>query len=564
MKKHLSVKKTLFFLCMLLLSPFFSKAQNNKTFEIEKWHTLCRIWGLLKYNAPNSEKKAKTKADWDKILLDDIANIEQCKDNATLQKIVMEWINKAGTFKATKLPKLREKDLDAIDLSWIEKSQLIDNQSKIYLNNVRWRTSKHKNRYMHYTFFGMGNLSLDEETYPSIVTINKDMKMLTVFRLWNSVEYFFPYKAYMSKKWDDCLSDFLPIFLGNQDDQHFNFDIRRMMHSLEDGHAGIKNEPNSPIIKDTFLMPFTFVRYQNEFIVHKITTSNTTLNEIKEGDKILKINNINIEKYIDSLKNANSYTNEKTGCMISINYAMTRNPNTIFNYEILRNKDKITVKAQNIGSQSEFTKQIKYAYKILDGNIGYINLSNMTTKDIDKAMLALKNTKGLVIDGRAYPNKKFDNYTKLLSYFMVQNKFQYLSFKSNNVEHPGIYYHFQYDNKLPKSNFDYQGQITYLTSPFTQSYAETIANMFRTYTNAYFIGEQSSSTNGNITFCPLPFGLKARFTALWTGNVDGSQYQKKGIIPQTYIEYDPNSFKDGIDNQVENAMIWMKNNEKKP
>ncbi len=62
----------------------------------------------------------------------------------------------------------------------------------------------------------------------------------------------------------------------------------------------------------------------------------------------------------------------------------------------------------------------------------------------------------------------------------------------------------------------------------------------------------------NIIVCPLPLGLKFRMTGLWTGNVDGSQYQRNGMTPDTYIEYDLYSLRQGLDNQIEEAINWIK------
>jgi C-terminal processing protease CtpA/Prc len=223
---------------------------------------------------------------------------------------------------------------------------------------------------------------------------------------------------------------------------------------------------------------------------------------------------------------------------------------------VQRGNKQLTVVAQNRGGWQTFTNEIKEGYKILNGNIGYLNLSNLKDKDLDIAMLALKNTKSIIIDDRGYPS--FGAMTKLLAYFVDKKNIKFLSFKSNSSYYLGVFETAQDEFHLPKSDYNYTGQIVFLTSPVTQSYAETISMLFKTYTNAQFVGERTSSSNGNVLYCPLPLGLKFRMTGLWTGNIDGSQYQRKGTIPDEYIEYDPYSFRNGMDNQIQGALNWIK------
>ncbi len=540
---------------VLLLVNSKAQAQDKTDFNSEKWRIFCQTWGLLKYNAPNSEKKAKNKADWDAILMETVPEMEECKNTSDLQKIIGNWIKKAGEYKEGKKIEIGEFDIDAVDLTWIDNSQYLDNQQKTYLKNIRWREGKRKNQYFYKNFSGL--MDTAEQSYDIETKLSKNLKILTFFRIWNFVEYFFPYKNYMDKKWESAITEFIPIFLSEQSNNQFYFNVKKLTNYLQDGHASIQIEKNCPIFTDTFSLPFHFVHFKNNYVVSKIALNNSFKNELQLGDKLLKINGKTIESYVDSIKAATSFTNPVSGNAFAERYINSKNPNKVNKYEVLRNDSTLNVEAQSISGLVKYNNTITESNKILDGNIGYINISNFKQKEMETALIALQNCKSIIIDGRGYPNNL--DLNKFLSYFTDKKSLKFLNFKGNNSSYIGVYHGSasSYSYLMPKSKFDFQGKIIYLTSPTTQSYAETVAMMFKAHTNATFIGEQPSSTNGNVIFCSLPYGLKMRITGLWTGNVDGSQHQRKGVKIDQYIEYDPNSFKNGLDNQLQSAINWI-------
>ncbi|NCC08413.1 MAG: hypothetical protein EOM30_10355 [Clostridia bacterium] len=56
-----------------------------------------------------------------------------------------------------------------------------------------------------------------ENTYPAMRSDDTGMKLLALFRYWNIVKYFYPYKDITGENWDDVLREMLPQFVVGSD-----------------------------------------------------------------------------------------------------------------------------------------------------------------------------------------------------------------------------------------------------------------------------------------------------------------------------------------------------------
>lgn len=60
----------------------------------------------------------------------------------------------------------------------------------------------------------MGNAVFEhEERYSKCTFPNIDYQLLSLFRLWNAIQYYFPYKYLLKDNWNEILLNHIPLFL---------------------------------------------------------------------------------------------------------------------------------------------------------------------------------------------------------------------------------------------------------------------------------------------------------------------------------------------------------------
>ena len=76
--------------------------------------------------------------------------------------------------------------------------------------------------------------------YPSMNTGDDGFRMLALFRYWNIIEYFFPYKHLFTKDWSEVLNEFLPEFAANKSPLDYRLTCWRLINNVHDTHASIQ------------------------------------------------------------------------------------------------------------------------------------------------------------------------------------------------------------------------------------------------------------------------------------------------------------------------------------
>ena len=202
--------RQLFLIVFLLLSIHsFSQTQIRKS---DKIATFCKVWGFIKYHHP---AVAKGKYDWDKEFLENIKIIEQLKSKEEINEFYNKWISGLGKLKKDRK---RNPPSDAIlsnyDFRWVKDTSNFTNQvTKLLL--LTKNNSRAKNHYVKKRFFGLAAASyVNEKSYKDSIFPSKEMRLLTLSRYWNIVNYFYPYKYLTDTKWQNVINEFVPTFIN--------------------------------------------------------------------------------------------------------------------------------------------------------------------------------------------------------------------------------------------------------------------------------------------------------------------------------------------------------------
>ncbi|RWW92040.1 hypothetical protein [Flavobacterium cerinum] len=380
-------------------------AQQNVKQSDEDLYTLCKVWGLIKYYHP---EVSNGKIDADSLLLTSLNRAGKASDH------IKEWLTyidrKPVKNTAVNTSKCDDADNRNVSLNWIKTDKNLTDKQKKYLNALA--QNPNPGTYYSHNVDDIETITYsghNEKTYKD-KNGEERYRILNLFRAWNVIEYFFPYKYAISKSWDKVLADFIPQFRNASDRLTHSKTLMAFSSTIEDTHGEITPSLYTEVF-GTYGAPFTIQITEDKAVVTKMIEP--PYYGVKPGDVIETLDNIPIKdiiaeksKYIpasnNAVKNRDAYNylfksnNEDTFTIKGYD-----KENVPFNRTIKRT-DKINVWYKEgipdnpLVRYDEKTQKTIYS-AITDKNIGYIDFSMLNPAETDSLMKAMKNTKGIVL-----------------------------------------------------------------------------------------------------------------------------------------------------------------------
>ena len=76
-----------------------------------------------------------------------------------------------------------------------------------------------------------------DDPYAAMSFPSEGYRLLALFRFWNIINYFYPYRELTDKPWNMVLTDFIPRFLENKNQLEYEMTVAEMVASLQDTHG---------------------------------------------------------------------------------------------------------------------------------------------------------------------------------------------------------------------------------------------------------------------------------------------------------------------------------------
>lgn len=537
----------------------FDKGSNitfsNLTDEtINNLELLGKIWGFLKYHHPEI---AKGNYNWDYELFRVLPDYLNVKNNQERDRILTNWIGKYGKLPICK--KCKSTPNDAVlkpDLSWIENSN-ISTTLKVSLQEIYNNRNQGQNYYIK-LHPNVGNPDFTNENPYSDMSFPDDgFRLLSVYKYWNMIEYFFPSKHLSDKKWNSVLKEYIPKFINTKNELEYELVAVQIIGEINDTHANLWGGADKIAeFRGNNFAPLKAEFVENKYVVVDYYNPEFSENaNLKVGDIITHINDKPIQSIVDSLKSYYPSSNE-VSMLRDISADLLRSTkNSISLTYISENKTKqqdVTLydrEQLNMYHWYKVNKEEK-CFKILDGNIGYITLANIKEEDIAEIKKSFKNTKGIIIDIRNYPST-FVPFA-LGSYF-VSKPTDFVKFTQANPNNPGEFT-FREGTKIHNDKNKYVGKLVVLVNEKSQSQAEYTAMAFRAVENSTIVGSTTAGADGNVSEIVLPGGLRTMISGIGVYYPDGTETQRIGIVPDIIVKPTIEGIRKGKDEVLEKAI----------
>jgi len=523
--------------------------------QVNNLALLCKVWGFLKYYHPVI---AAGNYNWDNELFRFLPAYLPIADQKQRNDSLLAWVNKLGPVsgKGNKM-KIRKNTKLTPELSWITDTTTLGANLSAAL--VKIRNSK-RGELQYYISLNknVGNPSFDHERSYRTISWNDDgFRLLTVFRYYNMIEYFFPNRHLIGEDWHNIPNEFIQKILSAKDEVETQTVILEMITRINDTHA-------YPRFGQEFSNEFygrNYANYKLTFIENKAVVSGY-LNEsmvkdddLQIGDIIIDIKGETVQQKVDRLKKYVPASNEAARLRIIAGYLLRSNDRGI-TVTYVRDGKTASKSLPCHTPEAIFAKTNSGAesatptWRFLTPEIGYIFLGTATNQELSKMMGELRLTKGIVIDIRCYPN---DFMVFTLSQYFNLKKTPFVKFSNGSIQNPGMFT-FAKPLSVPGMKSAYNGKVVILVNEQTQSSAEYHTMAFRASQIATVVGSTTAGADGNISPITLPGGIVTNISGIGVYYPDGKETQRVGIVPDVVVNPTLRGFIEGRDEVLEKAV----------
>ena len=519
---------------------------------VDNLELLGRVWGFLKYHHPTI---SKGEYNWDKELFKMLPGYLKVTDNKQRDAYLAKWILSFGKIPVNK--NVKPVDTNAVlkpDMAWINPETL---SPKLY--NLLMKVYQNRNNGLYYVSISSlwvkaANFT-HENNYADIKFPDAGFQLLALYRYWNMVYYFFPYKSLTDADWNMVMKNQIPFFISATDKKSYWGAVRRLIAQIDDTHGVVWSSKQTKSL-DYYRPPFRVSFLKNDTLVvtsywnsDKVDSSGPHI-----GDIITHIDGKPVSFWIDSLAPYYAASNHPVKLrQLSPHICGGNEPSVTISFISNGIPKEATIARYNIDEMGYVYQTDSICYKDLGDSIGYVSMDDITEAWVKRIADTLHSTKGLILDLREYPNETI-NYK---FYAILANKSRpFFKATEANMVNPGQFT-FSKPVYTGKGKQAYPGKIAILINEQSQSHAEFCTMMYRTLPNSIVIGNTTAGADGNVVGIQLPGGVCSYFSGIGIYYPDGTETQRVGIIPDIYVWPTTQGIRDGRDEILEKALEWL-------
>lgn len=541
------MKKAIFFLASILATINLSSQEKKENDVNQRLAYLCKVWGYVKYF---HTEVATGDIEWDDHLLDAIEQTINCNTNQEFNQILLNMIDSAGemAIPSSPAPNIPDSLKRNLDLTWFQDS-IFSDSVKCLLDTINNRFRPQTNYYVRIGPSGKPAFGFDNAYVTSIVLFPEEaIRLLAVFRFWNAINYFYPYKHIMDNDWDSVLLQFIPKVREVNTELEYHLTIKEFSTFINDAHGFM----NSPVINNWDGIKFTPYKISHVEGYPVISKVIDTCHDFEVGDVILKIDGLTMSQYEDSLMKYVHCSNEASKYQAlydMISYGDAGEFETVVSNGVT--SETITSSRGYFYSQlNSYYGPVFWDTVLEDGcNIGYIYMGVLYPSYVPAVMSTLSNTDAIIFDLRNYPQ---GTIWTLIDYLYISG-ITIANFAVSDTEYPGT--HFWASPVIGTGSWNaYSKRIIILINEESFSQSEYTCMGLEQHTGAIKIGSQTMGADGDVTYVSLPGFINLYLTGMGVYYPDYTETQRVGIIPDIEVKPTIQGMKNGKDEVLEAAL----------
>jgi C-terminal processing protease CtpA/Prc len=509
-----------------------------------------KVWGFLKYHHPAVTDGQRH---WDFDLLRKLPALTAARRPRDVQRLLVEWIDSLGPVPE-RTPLLESKELQLRpDLDWLDDRKLLGKDLSARLRAI------YRNRVPGQQNFicmaaGVGNpLPGDEPLYPQVKFPDSGFQILAIYRFWNVIEYWFPYRDLIDEDRDAVLRDSLRKAAAAMDSVAFQREMLALVARADDGHANLWTAfpVREPV--GACQLPVNLRHLEGKFVV-KALPEGDAARVFKAGDVLVSLDGVPVDEIAQRARRFYGASNERAR-MNQIARGLTRGACGNVRVEVMREGVQ-PLEAQRVPiTRGHFVADAQNdrpgeTFQMLSPDVAYLKLSSIKSAAVAGYIDKARTAKALIVDIRNYPS---DFVVFSLGSLLVDSRTSFVAFTKADLSNPGAF-HWGASPYLDPQEPHFAGRVAILVDETSISQAEYTAMALRASPRALVVGTQTAGADGNVSPISLPGNMRTGMSGL------GVFYPNRYPTQQVGVKLDiecPNTIaglRDGRDETLDCAL----------
>lgn len=524
--------------------------------QIELLLTLSKVWGFLKYHHPAITSGLRN---WDYDLFRILPTVLAARNRTAAVAAITDWVSGLGPILACSPCATLDGVEPALqpNLQWIADERLLGSDLSRALRAAYAARPADGNQF-YVSRMPAGNPKFEHELpYPAFHATDAGLQLLALFRFWNIVEYWSPYRNLITD-WDQVLRDSIPRLALAKTFEDYQLQLMRLTAAVQDTHTNLWSslELRPPV--GACQLPIILRYVENRFIVTDYASNNLgEASRLRLGDSITAIDGVSVTKMV--FQNSPYYADSNDATRYrDLARSLTRGACGSAAIEVTRG-DTLTLNLNRVDvTKLDLERNGRHdrpgdTFQILPTNVAYLKLSSVKANRIDQYLKAAADAKGLIIDIRTYPS---DFVVFALGSHLVQKDTPFVRFASADLSNPGVFRWQPATTISPKTPY-YPQEIVVLVDETSQSQAEYSAMALRATPNATVLGSTTAGADGNISAIQMPGKLYSLISGLGVFYPDKKPTQRIGIVPDIEVRPTIAGIRAGRDEVLGSAVAYI-------
>lgn len=527
------------------------ETQELSPVQIRDLALLGKVWGFVKYHHP---KVTAGEVNWDYELFRVLPEVLLSRDRTSTTEIMTGWIEGLGGPEPC--DPCAESPTEAHlmpEVDWVQDDVLLGAELSHRLDRLYRARPELPEQYL-VSPGQVGNPNFENEAgYPSMAAPDAGFRLLALFRLWNIIEYWFPYRDILGQDWDEVLAEFVPLLMAAEGSDEYRLAMMQLIARVNDTHANLWSELDLRPPRGPAQLPVTLRFIEGKAVVsgysHETLGPGTGL---RIGDVILALDGAPVDSLVVAWHPYYAASNQPTR-LRDMARSLTRGEEGPVRVTGMREEGPYELMAERVAAEeldrlAGRTHDLPgETFQMLTPEVAYLKLSSVEGAQCDAYVRQAGEAEVLVIDIRNYPS---DFVVFSLGGHLISEPTPFARFTRGDMSNPGAFLWsppVSLQPILPR----FTGKVVILVDEVSQSQAEYTTMAFRTSTNAIVVGSTTAGADGNISSIPLPGGINTLISGIGVFYPDNGPTQRIGILPDLEVRPTIQGIREGRDEVLE-------------
>lgn len=514
-------------------TPSLSRVDEAALFRLGK------VWGYLKYHHPAVRQGC---FDWDSELLDLLPGHVGLADEQAANDRLAQWVDDLDAGECDRQSDESGEVQFSIDRGWLDDTDLLGNELGAALDALGPISGQDGLQFYVVQQPGVGNPQFPEDPpYKDLEDVDWRYRLLALFRYWNIIEYWFPYRDRITGDWDTVLREFVPRFVDARSRGDYELELMALVARVEDGHANVWSLLSKRPPAGDLNVPAHIRWIEGRPVVWRVVDAEPgdepasgSAGRLRFGDVILAIDGTPVDEVVAQWKPFYGGSNEPS-IMREICHSLLRGEDETVPVTVDRNG----AEAELVLTRGEPPFGLRVAhdrdgdvFQSLSDDVAYVKLSAVDAAEAKGYIESAIGHRGLVIDIRNYPSAFM---VFALGRHLVGEPTPFARFTNIDLARPGTFRWRGDPLELEPAEPRFEGRIVILVDEYSMSQSEYTAMAFRAAPGAVVVGSRTAGADGNISGIMLPGGHRTTISGIGVFYPDKTPTQKVGIVPDIEV-----------------------------